>query len=175
MTVLLVCLLLSQYRHLNLCSLGLKTQICERKTDCHGWGSFLDIQDFKTHFYKFPLHFFKGNFLISNPFYRDSRKTQSQALWNITCLTTVLGKKKFSLRDSEFRQLSKLTIRSVVLKFHVYQNPLESLLKYKLLDPTFRVFNSAYLWGPRICISSKLSGHGNVGGPFIDFEDNCIR
>ena len=64
----------------------------ERKRDCHGCDSFLDIQDYKT-FHKFSLYLFKGNVLISNPFYMESRKTQSQALQNITCFTTAWGKK----------------------------------------------------------------------------------
>ena len=37
LTVLIVCLLLSQYRHLNLCSLSLKTQICVREKKRLPW------------------------------------------------------------------------------------------------------------------------------------------
>lgn len=41
--------------------------------------------------------------------------------------------------------------------FTVHWNPLEGLFKEKFLDPVPKVPNSAG-WGPRICISNKLSG-----------------
>lgn len=56
--------------------------------------------------------------------------------------------------------------------FNVSQNPLEGLLKHKLLDPTPRVSDSFDLeFRFIICIHNNLSGVLQVQGP--QFENHC--